>query len=234
MLLEYKVKILEIIQRNYNVKSFRTEIPADFSFQAGQFISVTLCPDPQLKRYLSLSNAPTEKGYLEFTKKLTASDFSRRLDKLKVTDEVIIQGPWGKFILDASCPKVAFLSGGIGITPIRSICRFAADKNLEQDIILLYANRAVQDIVFRDDFSLLEERSRHFKIAHILCETEPGFICTVGRINSQIIKNEIPDYAQRKFYLCGPPQMVEAMRKILAEELLLMDEKIVTENFQGY
>ena len=55
-----------------------------------------------------------------------------------------------------------------------------------------------------------------------------------GRINSSVIKEEIPDYGERMFYLCGPPAMVEAMRKILAEELILPQEKIKTENFAGY
>jgi ferredoxin-NADP reductase len=72
------------------------------------------------------------------------------------------------------------------------------------------------------------------KVAHVLCETEPGFKCSVGYINAQVIKNEIPDYAQRKFYLCGPPAMVESMRKILAEGLTVTEENIITENFQGY
>jgi ferredoxin-NADP reductase len=231
---ETKVKIKEIIRRNYNVKSIRLEVPGILDFKAGQFLLVKLQDDPQLKRYLSISSSPTETGYLEFTKKLTESDFSKALDNLSAGDEVVIQYPFGKFVLDESYPKVAFLSGGIGITPIRSICKYAADKNLGSDIILVYANRSVTDIVFKDDFEVLVKNYPRLKVSHVLCEAEPGFNCTVGRINRDVIKNEIPDYTQRKFYLCGPPQMVEAMRQILTQELGLTLEMIVTENFQGY
>jgi ferredoxin-NADP reductase len=56
----------------------------------------------------------------------------------------------------------------------------------------------------------------------------------VGRINADVVKQEIPDYQERKFYLCGPPQMVEAMRKLLVEELKVSKDLIVMENFQGY
>jgi len=49
-----------------------------------------------------------------------------------------------------------------------------------------------------------------------------------------VVKDEIPDYQKRKFYLCGPPAMVEAMRLLLREELGVLPELIVTENFQGY
>jgi len=234
MPVEVNSKIKEVIQRNYNVKSFRLEIADWLGFKAGQFLLVTLQGNPKLKRYLSISNSPTEKSYLEFTKKLTQSDFSMALDNLKAGDEVKIQYPFGKFTLDESAPKVAFLSGGIGITPIRSICKYAVDKNIGTDIVLVYSNRSIRDIVFKDDFSAMSKSYPLLRVAHVLCEAKQGFKCTVGRIDANVIKNEVPDYLERKFYLCGPPQMVEAMRKILADELGLNTEKIVTENFQGY
>jgi len=229
-----KAKIKEIIQRNYNVKSFRLEVPGTPDFKAGQFLSVAIGDDQKLKRYLSISSSPTEKCHLEFTKKLTQSDFSKALNNLKAGDQVTIQYPFGKFILDESLAKVAFLSGGIGITPIRSICKYAVDKNLGIDMVLVYSNRSVRDIVFKDDFDAMAKSHPSLRVAHVLCETEVGFKCTVGLINSSVIKNEIPDYRQRKFYLCGPPQMVEAMRKILVEELGLGEGSIIIENFQGY
>jgi ferredoxin-NADP reductase len=231
---EIKAKIKEVIQRNENVKSFRLEIPGVLDFKAGQFLLVSLGTDPQLKRYLSISSSPTEQGYLEFTKKLTESDFSKILDKLKVNDVIAIQYPFGKFVLDGAFPKIAFLSGGIGITPIRSICKYVVDKNLGSDIVLVYANRSLKDIVFKDDFDALVKSYSALRLVYVLSEASAGFICTVGRINAGVIKREIPDYQLRKFYLCGPPQMVEAMRLILAEELGVSSEMIVMENFQGY
>jgi len=234
MPVEIKVKIKEVIRRNYNVKSFRLEISGPLNFKAGQFLLVKLKDDPLLKKYLSISSSPTEKCYLEFTKKLSESDFSKTLDNLVAGDEVFIQYPFGKFVLEESSLKIAFLSGGIGITPIRSICKYVVDKNLGVDIVLVYANRSVKDVVFKDDFDALMKSYSLLRVAHVLCETEPGFKCTVGRINREVIKNEIPDYPERKFYLCGPPQMVEAMRLLLVEELGVSLERIVTENFQGY
>jgi len=232
--LKIKAKIKEIIQRNYNVKSFRLEVPDPLDFKAGQFLSVALGDDQKLKRYLSISSSPTEKCHLEFTKKLTQSDFSQALNSLKAGDQVAIEYPLGKFILDESLAKAAFLSGGIGITPIRSICKYAVDKNLGIDLALVYSNRSIRDIVFKDDFDAMAKSYPALRVAHVLCETAVGFKCTAGLINSSVIKNEIPDYRQRKFYLCGPPQMVEAMRKILVEELGLDNDSIMIENFQGY
>ena len=146
----------------------------------------------------------------------------------------LCQYPFGKFILDESSPKIAFLSGGIGITPIRSICKYIVDKNLGTDAVLVYSNRSVRDIIFKDDFEAMQKNYPLLRVAHVLCVADPDFKCRVGLIDSRIVKNEIPDYQEGKFYLCRPPQMVEAMYKILAGELRLPEEKIVSENFQGY
>lgn len=227
-------RVKEIIQRAYNVKSVRLDIGGRIDFKAGQFLAVTLGGDPALKRYLSISSSPTEQCYLEFTKKLTSSDFSKALSQLKAGDSVKIEYPFGKFTLDDPGADIAFLSGGIGITPIRSIAKYVVDKNLGTDMVLVYANRSLKDIVFKEDFDAMQKVYPKLKVAHVLCEPAVGFKCIPGLINAQIIRDEVSNYLQRRFYLCGPPQMVEAMKKILIEDLNLAKENIITENFQGY
>src|SRR3989338_11452866 len=120
---ELEAKINEIIPRAYNVKSFRLEVGQNIDYKAGQFLYVSLKTEPLCKRYLSISSSPTEKGYIEFTKKITQSDFSKAVQVLKPKDTLKIQYPLGKFTLDDTKLKVAFISGGIGITPIRGICK---------------------------------------------------------------------------------------------------------------
>ena len=55
-----------------------------------------------------------------------------------------------------------------------------------------------------------------------------------GFINSQMVKDEIPDYAERVFYICGPPTMVDSLKSCLSEELRLEKEKLKLEHFTGY
>lgn len=227
-------RVLEVIPRTRNVKSFRLEPLAGGGYCAGQFMCVRFKAGHEPKRWLSFSSSPTEKGYIEFTKKITHSDFSRALDRIAPGDLLNVQYPFGKFMLDTGDKKIAFLSGGIGITPIRSICKVVCDAGLDVDVKLVYANRSLRDIVFREDFDRMQEMNPRLKCAHVLCEAAPGFKCAVGLINGNIIKNEISDYHARRFFLCGPPSMVEAMRKVLTEDLAVSRERIVTENFTGY
>jgi ferredoxin-NADP reductase len=231
---ELELRIQEIIPRTYNVKSVRLAIEEEPDFKAGQFLCVTLKTEKECRRYLSISSSPTEKGYIEFTKKITESDFSQALNNFKPGDTLYIKYPMGNFTLDKSGLKVAFLSGGIGITPIRSICKFAADKKLDIDIVLIYANRAIVDIVFKEDFDVMQKQNPRLKVVNIIGEPEAEWPGRRGRISAQVIREEIPDYMARKFYLCGPPAMVEAMERILTGELSVSKECVVKENFQGY
>lgn len=226
--------IKEVIPRTYNVKSFRLEAQDNIDYKAGQFLCAQLLAEKECKRYLSISSSPTEKGYIEFTKKITQSDFSKILNTLKPGDKLKIQLPFGKFTIQRPSGKIAFLSGGIGITPVRSICKYVADKKLGIDIVLIYANRSIENIIFREDFDAMQKEYPKLKVSHVLREPAPRFKCTEGLINSQLIKDEISDYILRKFYICGPPAMVEAMKHMLTEELNLPEENIITESFQGY
>lgn len=234
MPVQIDVPVKEVIERTYNVISIRVQVDDPVIFQAGQFLAVTLKPGAEFKRYLSISSSPTEKGYIEFTKRLSESRFSQALVALKPGDTITIQYPMGKFTLDESREKFVFLSGGIGITPLRSMGKYAADKNLDLDIILLYANRTISDIAFKDDLESIQKSYPGFKVVHVLCEAAPNFACINGIIDAATIKKQIPDYSKRTFYLCGPPGMVKAMSEILGTELSLPQSQIITENFQGY
>ncbi len=234
MIKEIELKVKEIIKRTYNVKSVRLAIDFEPDYKAGQFLLVSFKDDKDCKRYLSISSSPSEKGHIEFTKKITGSDFSKAVDALKPESSLLIQYPFGNFTLSDPKAKVCFISGGIGITPIRSICKYVIDSGLMTDMVLIYANRCIDDIAFRQDFDQMQKSSSNLKVSHVLCEPAEGFKCTTGLISSIVIKNEVPDYKERKFYLCGPPAMVESMKKILIEEMLVPGSSIITENFKGY
>lgn len=234
-MVEFETEVLEVIQRTNNVKSFRFKKTKDVDFKAGQFFFVTIkVGDAERTKHFSFSNSPTEKNYIEFTKKLTDSEYSKALDQLKPGDWAKLKMPYGSFTFEGEYRKVAFLAGGIGITAIRSICKYVIDKKLDADIVLLYANRTINDIAFIEDFDVMQKANPKLKVVHILSEAGPGWSGRKGYINVEIAKEEIPDYSERKFYVCGPPGMVEAMKKMLLDELKVAGERIVTENFTGY
>ncbi|MBL7156629.1 MAG: FAD-dependent oxidoreductase [Candidatus Omnitrophica bacterium] len=235
---ELDTKIIDILKRTHDIISFRFAASNDIEFKAGQFfqLTITVAGKPESK-YFSFSNSPTEKGYIEFTKRITESPFSQALLKLKKGDRVHIKLPLGIFTFGNE-KKIAFLSGGIGITPIRSMCKFTCDAKLDRDIILLYSNKRVSDIPFKEDLDSMALRDRNIRIVYTVTDEEKDSAQTwkglYGRIKSDMIKKVIPDYKDRHFFVCGPPGMVGALDLLLKNELQLGDNQIHKENFAGY
>ena len=58
--------------------------------------------------------------------------------------------------------------------------------------------------------------------------------CRIGHIDECAIKEEIPDFKQRVFYVCGPSKMVESMICLLKDKLGIAQNNIIRENFAGY
>lgn len=234
---EFETEVIEIIQRTYNVKSFRFRLPEDVEFKPGQFLHVTIKIDGQeASKHFSISNSPTEKAYMEFTKKITSSEFSRALDSLKIGDWARLKLPFGNFTFTGEYEKIAFLIGGIGITPVRSICKFVTDKKLDTDVVVLYGNKTERDIIFHEDFIQMEAENKKLRIVYTLDEPTDRALWKgrVGFITSEMIKEEIPDFGERVFYTCGPPKMVDYIKTVLHKELGIDEKKIISENFPGY
>ncbi len=237
---EFETNVIDVIQRTRDIKSFRFFVPQDINidFKAGQYFVLTIKIKGQdATKHFSFSISPTEKGYVEFTKRITDSEFSQALDQLKKNDWARLKLPYGLFTFEGEHAKIAFLSGGIGITCIRSMCKFATDKKLPTDIVLIYSSKTENDIVFHEDFLQMQNENKKLKVIHAL--TSPDIDKStwkgkVGHIGSLMIKEEIPDYMDRVFYICGPPKMVDDLKSILSDELRLDKEKIRLEHFTGY
>ncbi|OPY27093.1 MAG: Sulfhydrogenase 1 subunit gamma [Methanocella sp. PtaU1.Bin125] len=181
--------------------------------------------------HFTISSSPTE-DYLMFTKKITDSPYSQALDRMKGGEWFRLWGPYGNFHFSGEYPKLGFLSGGIGVTPLRSMLRYIMDRKLSTDVRMLYANKTEADIVYRDELEQLQRQNSNVVIRDVLTRA-PDWPGLKGHVNGEMIKAQIPDYEERVFYICGPPGMNEAMKKAL-KELDVPDEKIRLEDFTGY
>jgi ferredoxin-NADP reductase len=233
--MKFETYVKEAIPRTYSVKSFRFPRPETLNYKPGQFLFVTLKTEDgkELSKHFSFSSSPTEKTHIEFTKKLSESEFSTALKTLKQGDWARIDAPYGKFTFEGEHEKIGLLGGGIGITPFISICRYCTDKRIETKITLLYGNRSENDIIFRKEFEALQKQNANLKVVFILNEPSSGWKGATGIISPEMVKKEIPDYKETVFYTCGPPAMVEAMEKLI-EQLGLPKAQLNREYFTGY
>jgi ferredoxin-NADP reductase len=214
--MKFETSVKEIISRTGDTTSFRFPRPTDFVYKPGQYIMVTVkSGDKELIHPLSLSSSPTDPNFVEFTKKLTASEYSTRLRAMKLGDWAQIDGPYGKFTCECEFEKILFIAGGIGITPFFSIIKYCTDKQLNTSIVLFYGCRTENEIAFKKELDEMQQLNHNLRVICVLNEPSPNWKGKEGFVTTDLIKQETPDFKDRVFYACGPPGMVAAMQKLV-------------------
>ena len=157
----------------------------------------------------SLSAAPNGR-FLRITVKVLGDD-THRIQRLRNGVRVFAEGPYGTFTADRRTRRrVALIAGGIGITPLRALLE--ALPIAPGDATLLYRAATEGDIAFRQELTTLSER-RGIQI-HELVGPEIGDDRT-DRLGVPALRALIPDIAERDVYVCGPPAMLDALRRRL-------------------
>ena len=123
-------------------------------------------------RHFTISSSPTE-NFIMFSTRIRDSPYKKRLSTLESGTKVKVRGPEGQFVLhqDYSKPAV-FLSGGIGVTPFRSMIKYATDKQLPLKIVMFDSNRNSNNILFKKEFDDWANINRNLKIIYTINEGE--------------------------------------------------------------
>jgi len=232
--MKFETYVKEIMPRISDVSSFRFPRPSELDYKPGQYMLATIrSGEKELMHPFSFSSSPTENDFVEFTKKFTASEYSATLKTLKAGSWARIDAPYGKFTFEGEYEKIGLLTGGIGITPFRSICKYCTDKSLNNNIVLLYGCRSPSEIAFKNEFEEMQKQNHNLKVVFTVNEPNSEWKSSVGNINVEMVKKEMPDYKERTLYSCGPPGMVQAMMN-LVKELGLPSTQLKLESFAGH
>jgi len=204
--------------------AFASDRPA--AFRPGQYLEWTL-PHEKTdargnRRTLSVASSPTE-NLVRFGVRIpeNPSSFKRALSVMEVGDDLFGSNLGGEFVLPRDpSKKLAFVAGGVGITPFRSMVQDLVDRNEKRDVVILYSARTEKDFVYVDAF----DRAKAVGVRTV---------CVPGIIPEDRVKAEIPDFADRAFYLSGPNVMVESYAKML-KTLGVSRRNVHTDYFPGY
>ncbi len=220
------------------------------TFKAGQFIELMVEKDgSRTLRCFSISSSPAyyeKTGLIELSIRIQQqgriTPWIRQ--QLNVGTLVNISAAQGQFVLPESvsseatlnsqkAEKLLFIAGGSGITPFRSMLQQITSQQLNNqqlnnqesqlDIHLLYYSRDAKQVLFQQEFQLLEKENGGLSISYIDSENE-------GFISVDHLQKYCSDYYQRNVYICGPSPMIQQTRKVLAE-LEIAQDKIHFEFF---
>jgi len=234
---QFDSEVSRVVRQTPDIKTFRFPIYAKgVRYLPGQFFFLTIKVGGQdAIHHFSFSSSPTEKGYIEFTKRITGSDFSQALDAMKPGTRARLHGPVGFFTLPRKQRTLAFLTGGIGITPLRSMLRYIADKGLDYDIVMLYGNKNYEDIPFREELDAIAASHPNLRLENGLSgpDLPAGWKGKTGLITGDMVREVIPDYKERRFYISGPPRMVISLEAQI-QGLGILPKQVRRDSFTGY
>jgi glycine betaine catabolism B len=210
-------------------------------------------------RHFSLTSSPTEDALIVSTR-IRDTPYKQQLSAIQVGEQVKVSRAQGNFVLhdDYSKPAI-FLSGGIGVTPFRSMIKYATDKQLPLKITMFNSNRNRENILYKDEFDKWAAQNHNLKILYTITEeeekdkeleqhrrvdatsnateTKGNWSGERGRIDRTMIERHLrkEEISNAIFYICGPPGMINALQEnLLHRYFQIPEERVKLEEFTGY
>jgi ferredoxin-NADP reductase/nitrite reductase/ring-hydroxylating ferredoxin subunit len=210
-------------------------------------------------RHFSLASSPTE-DLLIISTRIRETPYKQQLSTIHEGEQVKVSKARGNFVLhdDYSKPAI-FLSGGIGVTPFRSLIKYAVDKQLPIKITMFNSNRNQRNILYKDEFDKWAAQNQNLKIVYTITaeeekggepeqhrmadasssakETKGNWNGERGRIDRTMIERHLSkeEISNAIFYICGPPGMINALEEdLLQKQFQIPKGRIKVEEFTGY
>lgn len=211
------------------------------NYKPGQYMEFTLNTKTSdsrgNRRTFTLASSPTEDTVrigVKFYQ--NGSAYKNTLLHLENGDTVAAGQLAGDFTMPKdTTKKLAFIAGGIGVTPFRSMTKYMIDTGEKRDVSLLYSEKHPSAFVYKDVFDAAKSTGVA-NVTYAISDTNAvpaNWSGESGALDANMIARAIPDYAERTFYVSGPHAMVVALTDVL-HGLGVHRSHIKTDHFTGY
>lgn len=238
---EHRIKLKSKEEVAVDTMAFHFEKPAGFDFKAGQVAEWKLIDPPDTdsdgnNRTFTIASAPYEDSLMCSTR-MRDSAFKRSIQKLEPGDEILLEGPGGSFKLhnDESKPAV-FLTGGIGVTAVRSIVLQALKDQVGHKLVVFYSNHRPEDAAFLEELDQTSKSHPDYTFVPTMTQmdqSDESWSGETGHVDKAMLEKHLDDLSKPIYYLDGPPDMVDSLFRMLTEAGV-DEDNIRTEEFPGY
>jgi Na+-transporting NADH:ubiquinone oxidoreductase subunit F len=209
-------------------------------------------PEPVFRAY-SMANHPAEGNIIMLNIRIATPPWDRKANAFmkvnpgicssfvfsrKPGDKVTISGPYGEFFIKENNREMMFIGGGAGMAPMRShIFHLYHTEKTDRKATFWYGGRSLRELFYVDQFQAIEKDFPNFKFNIGLSEPKPednwtGYTGFIHKIILDEYLSKHPEPEEIDYYLCGPPQMNDAVFKML-DELGVPQENIAFDDFGG-
>lgn len=240
----FDLKVKNIVQETRDAISVVFEHPADnkIDYKSGQFLTLIVPVEgKEVRRAYSLCTSPFVDEDLAVTvKRVDKGLMSNWLaDHLKPGAKVKVMEPMGQFTTEynaAGKRHIIMFAGGSGITPMMSIIKSMLTKEPESMVSLIYCNRDIDSIIFKDQLEKLQTKYEgRLHVIHVLDTAPMNWQGYSGLLNHDMLTKlfeRIPDWGIQKstYLMCGPEGMMKNVESLLVMRQI-PKEKIFKESF---
>jgi ring-1,2-phenylacetyl-CoA epoxidase subunit PaaE len=233
----YPLTVLDVVRETADCISVSFDVPAElrelFAYGAGQYITLRAeVGDRELRRSYSLCSAPHENEWRVAIKRVDGGQFSQWAHALLRAGEVIdVLPPDGHFVYapDKSRARhVLLLAAGSGITPTLAILKTILEQEDQSQVTLVYGNRRVKDIIFKEQIEDLRDRFlSRFQLIHTLSGEVQEAPIANGRLDGAKVKTLFASLLDRNLiddvFICGPSGMIESCAAACADAGIASD-----------
>ena len=213
----YTGTVVELNRLSATTVQFAVRIDdrTELAFLPGQYVNITV-PGTDVTRSYSFSNEPRD-DLLTFMVKLTDRGVMSEYlsERAAVGDSISFTGPHGSFFLRESARPVLLLAGGTGLAPILSMLRKVGADGGARRAHLIYGVSTDEDLVALDELEQLATGLSGFTWEH--CVSDPESAAANRGYVTSLMQPEHLHGGDVAIYLCGPPPMVESVRKHVAD-----------------
>ena len=212
----FQATILENKKLTHDVILLSLSAPTEFSFQAGQFITLRIEQGSEfrLKSY-SILNPPSEKGKIDLCIKIVEGGFaSEMLKKTTKGDLFQVKGPFGHFVFeeDDNNKEVWLIGGGTGVAPLYSMLKEHLTQHKKKKFVLIFSVKEKKDLFLREEFEQMAKKHTNFTyIPTLTRETWKG---ATGRVQEHLPA----DIENKTFYICGLKELVLETKEVLLKK----------------
>ena len=185
-------------------------------FGAGQFARLRFGEPPA--RAYSMANAPGDEA-LEFHMRLIPGGMvsGHIASHLKIGDSIEVEGPFSNAHLrPEDNSHLVLVAGSSGLAPAKSIIRTALRSQPDRAVHLYFGVRDEAHVYDENELKSLAAQHKNLTVETVLSEPEGGTSRRVGML-SEILAEDLRRHSAAQFYMAGPPEMVDAVAKVVAD-----------------
>ena len=185
-----------------------------FSYKAGQYLNLTV--NGYEPRPYSIANAPRDDGQIELHIRRGGQISTYICDQVQCGDIVEIEGAFGQCTYKAQCKKpIIALAGGTGLAQVKALVEKALSTNRENPVYLYHGAKEQTDLYLDTVLRQLSKQDPRLiyrpVISSQMKEDDPLKYVFIG----DHIAQDFDDLKNFRSYMCGNPEMIGALNKIL-------------------